>query len=1212
MKKSNKLTAAVTASMVASTLVVPAAFASATEFTDISNSYAKDAIMELVEAGILNGTGEGKFNPAGKISRQDFAIILAKTLNLDTESVPAVPTFSDVPVTHYSYKYVEAAVAAELIAGTGDGQFGLGQNLTREAMAVLFVRATGADVTGYGDKLDFSDADKISAWAKDAVAYAVEMGLMNGAGNNAFNPQGLAERQQVALVASNFLKAVKPVEAGKMVSATLTDDTTITIGFDKEIDALTAEDVTVAVKATGAAVAVESVSLSEDMKSATVKVAKLAAGTTFEVSYKEATQEVTTEAVALAVDSAEALNGVLVAVTLTEAVKSVDASAFAIADANGVALEVKGAVLSTNGKTVYLTTATQSVASLYTLKAAGAEFKFVGLATDATKPEVNSAFASKNNKVKVQFTEDVNETALIGTNYTIEGLTVSAAEYDVDGAGNTVKSTVVLTTSAQTQGTIYKVVVKDVTDFANNALDTDKDEFQFGGVPADVTKPKLDSAFAPTNTSVKVSFNEELDKAVAENVANYAIEGLSVLTAELQANKKDVVLTTAPQTQGTIYKVVVTNVTDESGNVLNSDNDEFQFGGVPADAIKPQLTSAFAVTNTVVRVNFNETLDKETAENATNYTIDGLTIVKAELETGNASVKLTTSAQTQGTVYKVAVANVKDASGNVLNSDNDEFQFGGVATDSTKPYVQAATSTNANTIEVTFSEEVDAKTATKGYNYYLGSELGYATKAEIKTGDPKTVVLTTATQKSNVYTVDVTGVTDLSGNATDEDRDTATFGGTDGTAGDTVKPKVVSAVAVDKNTLVVSFNEEIDATTVAATDFTFTVNSGTETGTAVAGKTATAVKVLDDNKTVKLQFANLTANMTPGVVYKVTATTVLDKAGNDVDATYNNALFAGTSVENVAPKVTSATLLNNQTLSLTFSEPVKADGFVAGDLTIAGFTGTFVSHELSADAKTMTVYYSGANPTDSFAPGALYDVVVGGANITDELAVDGLATANDVNKLKFAGVSYGATAPKVSAVVAVDVNTLDIQFDQKVTSTLSHLTAGDIQVLDQNGAAVAVTDVLVRTEGTAGNKIRVFLNTALTAGQVYKVTVDNTKVTNGNGQAMLAANNTGTFAAVATANVAPKLVSATALTNTTVRVTFSEKVTNAVLANFAVNNGVTVSAVDVVGTDGKTFDLTVAGVNAKAIYEVSATTAILDEAGVGTADATVKATFVGK
>ena len=201
----------VSAALTVSPIMTTTSFA-AIELKDIQNSYAKDAISELVNKGIINGISGGNFNPTGNIQRQDFAIILAKALSLDVSSAPATSTFSDVPTTHYSFKYVEAATKAGLIKGQGDGEFGIGENLSRQDMAVLFVRALGTDVAGYDSKLTFSDKDQIADYAKDSVGVAVELGLISGNAENAFNPMGGAERQAVALVASKFLKVKEELD----------------------------------------------------------------------------------------------------------------------------------------------------------------------------------------------------------------------------------------------------------------------------------------------------------------------------------------------------------------------------------------------------------------------------------------------------------------------------------------------------------------------------------------------------------------------------------------------------------------------------------------------------------------------------------------------------------------------------------------------------------------------------------------------------------------------------------------------------------------------------------------------------------------------------------------------------------------------------------------------------------------------------------------
>jgi hypothetical protein len=922
------------------------------------------------------------------------------------------------------------------------------------------------------------------------------------------------------------------------------------------------------------------------------------------------------------VESVSALANTKVELSLRNAVKEAKATDYTITGADGTALEVRSATLSQDGKRVVLTTGAQTEASLYTLKAGDSTYKFVGLAADTTKPELNSAVATKNNKVTLNFSKGLDESALQAGNFTIDGLTVTNAEYAVDGNGDPIRTTVILTTTGQTQGTIYKVAVNNVTDVAGNVIDADKDEFQFGGVPVETVKPQLTSAIPVTNNTVRVTFNEDLDRASAESIANYTIDGLAVTKAELQPNKREVVLTTANQAVGTIYKLSVKDVTDDSGNVVDADFDEYQFGGQAPDTTKPQLQTAAATTNTSVSVTFNKDVDLATAQNIGNYSIPGLTVLKAERDPVNKNVvKLTTDAQTTGTLYKLTATGVTDLSGNVLDTDRDEFQFGGLAADTGKPTVVSATSIDNNRVSVTFSEAMDPVTALQAFNYNLG-DLGYPTRVEKDPADRegKTYILTTKSQASKVYTVDVTGVKDLSGNVIDEDKDTANFGGK--AVADTAAPKVTSSVALDSKTVQVTFNEEIDRTTVDVNNFTFAVNSGTERDglTPVAGAKPAGFKVLDDNKTVVLQFD--TPTMSSGVVYKVSVTGVKDTTGVAVNEAFDDALFAGTSAENPAPRVTSAALLNNQTLKISFSEAVTQQDLasVGDDFTITGadFSGQFVNAVMSPDGKSVTVHYTGTGDTAVFAPGNIYTVEVKPGEFRDALGLVSLSIDNDANKAKFAGGAAAAEVPKVTGITAVDRNTIDVTFNQPVNSTLT--TAGaDIVVLDQNGNEVTgAVEQLVRAQGTEGNTLRIFFSgDALVEGQVYKVVLNSDKVTNLNAAKITGTNNTGTFAAVGTANEAPKLSSA-AMVGGKLRVTFSEKVTGVDAADFGITGGVgavTVDGVTPVGTDGRTFDLTLGGtVNVGTIYELSlaGTADVKDEAGVGAADKSVRTTFVGQ
>ncbi|MBL0385473.1 S-layer homology domain-containing protein [Tumebacillus sp. ITR2] len=447
MTKSKKLTATVAASAVASALVAPAAFAG-TNFSDIDGSFAKDAIIQLADAGILNGVGGGQFNPTGLIERQDFAIVLAKALKLDTSAAPATATFSDIPADHYAYAAVEACVKAGLIKGQGNGTFGEGANLTREDMAVFFGRAlnlvAGSDVvTGQASKLNFSDAASISDYAKDAVGAAFDLGYISGS-NGAFDPKGTATREQVASLATRWMTAADKVANNVFAGVTYTDANTLTINFSKEVADIKAADVTVASKADGKAVAVSAVTLSADKKSATVKTDALAGATTYSVTFGGKTVEVTTPD---KLDATVAAAGAKkISVTFNSAVDTTKAS-FSVKKGS-IAINVASVAFDDAKKVATLTLSSNLTAGDYTVAANGlanavsktftAEDQKVakvdindnailtGVPADASKV-VNVAYTVSN-----QYGEDVTTTLGTGVKFTVGNGT--GADTDSDGA----------------------------------------------------------------------------------------------------------------------------------------------------------------------------------------------------------------------------------------------------------------------------------------------------------------------------------------------------------------------------------------------------------------------------------------------------------------------------------------------------------------------------------------------------------------------------------------------------------------------------------------------------------------------------------------------------------------------------------------------------------------------------------------------------------
>jgi hypothetical protein len=162
-----------------STLATPA-FAAL--FTDVQGHWAQPAITQLSQQGVLGGYPDGTFRPLGQITRAEFAATLVKALGMNATQRPAVASFADVPITHWSYPAVEAVKASGLINGYPGGLFKPAQNITRtEAMAIL---ATAARVPmptpAQADQIlsRVPDQQEIPQWARRAVAGAIQANLV--------------------------------------------------------------------------------------------------------------------------------------------------------------------------------------------------------------------------------------------------------------------------------------------------------------------------------------------------------------------------------------------------------------------------------------------------------------------------------------------------------------------------------------------------------------------------------------------------------------------------------------------------------------------------------------------------------------------------------------------------------------------------------------------------------------------------------------------------------------------------------------------------------------------------------------------------------------------------------------------------------------------------------------------------------------------------
>ena len=183
-------------------------------FTDMKDySWADEAVAALAERGIVNGISDTEFAPGRNITRAEFAAILMRGFGL--ENADAKCSFADVPANAWYYGAVASAYELGVITGYSDTEFGANDNISRQDMAVMVNRLLDKqDITL--DKVveysGFDDDNAIADYAKAAVELLYSSGIINGVGDNKFEPTGKTTRAAAAKVLYGILKPTWEIE----------------------------------------------------------------------------------------------------------------------------------------------------------------------------------------------------------------------------------------------------------------------------------------------------------------------------------------------------------------------------------------------------------------------------------------------------------------------------------------------------------------------------------------------------------------------------------------------------------------------------------------------------------------------------------------------------------------------------------------------------------------------------------------------------------------------------------------------------------------------------------------------------------------------------------------------------------------------------------------------------------------------------------------
>jgi hypothetical protein len=179
-------------------------------FADLNGHWAQADVNLLASKLVINGMTDTSFAPQKQITRAEFAAILVRGLGLSEVNSTK---FSDVHSSDWYAGVVGAASKAGLVEGFEDGAFQPNTNITREQVAVMITRAAaiaGKKASSDVKALDaFSDSSTISGWAKDAVAQAVNTGMINGVTDQTFVPKEKASRADAAVMVKRLLRTVE-------------------------------------------------------------------------------------------------------------------------------------------------------------------------------------------------------------------------------------------------------------------------------------------------------------------------------------------------------------------------------------------------------------------------------------------------------------------------------------------------------------------------------------------------------------------------------------------------------------------------------------------------------------------------------------------------------------------------------------------------------------------------------------------------------------------------------------------------------------------------------------------------------------------------------------------------------------------------------------------------------------------------------------------
>lgn len=806
------------------------------------NVISVNAATEKSRADILNSLsllqGNGiDYNLDGQLKRSEAVTFIVRVLGKETyvndnKAKYQTTTFIDVKSDDWYAAYVGFCVEQNIVSGFPDGKFHPDELVTEKAFLKMLL-----GVLGYIEGNDFSwdnvlifafnvglvDDPNYKISVNDNANYK-RLDVVNALYNSLTKPY--KDKNQTIinnLIKQNVVKRSLALQLGlvkdevptKIEKSSVTNENSITIKLNEEIKPISSNAITL--NESGTNVTLETSIESQKGTELLIKTSQQKPAQQYTLELKNLedmdgniTTALTTDFIGYRptlVTSTAVSNENQLKIELSQEVRDITSEKIVIYEKENKEHKLTANIESNSGKTLVISTSTQRSDQKYVVEinsvgdiqgnTISINSEFVGYKVPEVKSDffkISKVVPVSNKVIKIYFTQpifanielpyyyEINKNGsnfVKGNNSNITVKTVSAEE-----------NAVYLSLKNETfnQSDKYTLTMSgDMVSLYGVALNFGQGEsIDFHGVNQGQLPFGLLSAAPIDSKTIKLEFNQEIDRLTGQDITNYSLTNSSgapifvtraVISNDANNKGKVVLLNVTGLDKNSNYELKVTKISDKL-NIYTMPDTKFPILGQSIlDRKDIQLLLVQQVDNSTLNVYFDRNLDFGAATNSNNYAICDsagnilYSPIKAYFDTKNSNrvtLFLPPASLTASSTYKVRLLSMIDESG-ILYSNSSELSFLANNNATLKPRITEARIIGKDIIRVTTDKELlDQNPNLSTANYSLEYQEGNSTTVQVPTSvvyiDARTLSLKFASlELTKPYNLKFTSLTDFSG-----------------------------------------------------------------------------------------------------------------------------------------------------------------------------------------------------------------------------------------------------------------------------------------------------------------------------------------------------------------------------------------------------------------------------------------------------------------